>query len=137
MAKNSSAAEKLAAQKAAEEKERREAAVGEEESRLKKLYAKIGKNKRATIEGLIQRAAFMRISLAELEADINKNGLTESFAQGDQIPYVRTRPAAVLYNTMNTGYQKIIKQLTDLLPEETASREKDDGFDGFVGGRDD
>ena len=122
---------------AIEDREIRESEIKAEETRLKKLYAKIGKNKRATIEGLIQRAAFMRVSLAELETDLNIYGFTEWFSQGEQSPYLRKRPTAEIYSTMNTSSQKIIKQLTDLLPEETASREKDDGFDGFVGGRDD
>jgi len=37
---------------------------------------------------------------------------------------------------MNTSYQKIIKQLTDLLPKDEPKPE-DDGFDAFVGGRED
>lgn len=105
-----------------------------EERRLRRIFSKIEKKKKATIDGLIQRAAFMRISLDELEQDINICGLTELFQQGDQEPYKRKRPEADLYNTMNTGYQKIIKQLTDLLPKEEAAK-VDDGFNNFANGR--
>lgn len=115
----------------------KEAEIKKEESRLRRTYSKIGKKRKATIEGLIQRAAFMRISLAELEADLNENGFTEWFSQGDQSPYLRKRPTAEVYSSMNTGYQKIIKQLTDLLPEEKTGTQEDDGFDGFINGRDD
>lgn len=34
----------------------------------------------------------MRISLDEMEQDINKNGFTEKFSQGNQEPYLRQRP---------------------------------------------
>ena len=64
--------------------------------------------------------------------DLDSNGFTEKFQQGEkQDPYDRKRPVADLYNTMNTGYQKIIKQMTDLLPEK--DRDKDELLD-FLGG---
>ena len=54
-----------------------------------------------------------------------------------QEPYDRKRPAADLYNTMNTSYQKAIKQLIDLLPKDEQPMVKDDGFNAFVVGRED
>ena len=70
--------------------------------------------------------------LEDFEDDLDRNGFTEQFQQGErQVPYDRKRPAADLYNTMNTGYQKIIKQLTDLLPDD--KKGSDDLLD-FLGG---
>lgn len=67
----------------------------------------------------------MKASLEDFEEDISINGFTEPFQQGDkQEPYERKRPAADLYNTMNTSYQKIIKQLTDLLPEDKSEMDE-------------
>ena len=121
-----------------EEREEREKKIGNEVARLSKNYAGIDAKTRAVIRGLIQRAAFMRVGLEELEDDLNTYGFTEWFSQGDQEPYQRKRPSAELYNTLNANYQKIIKQLTDLLPKEPARRaDDDDGFDGFVEGRED
>ena len=115
----------------------KEKKIKSEISRLNKIYAEIDDKKRAVISGLIQRAAFMRISLNELEDDLNANGFTEDFSQGNQEPYKRKRPAADLYNTINVNYQKIIRQLTDLLPKEVAAmKENEDGFDSCVSGRD-
>lgn len=111
--------------------------IKNEVDRLSKNFAAIDGKKRAVIRGLIQRAAFMRVSLAELEADLNKNGFTEWFSQGVQEPYQRKRPTADLYNTLNANYQKIIKQLTDLLPREEERPKDDDGFDSFVNERED
>lgn len=117
------------------QREDKEKEIKKEKSRLIKIYTGISDKKKRTIVGLIERAAFMRVSLAELEDDINENGFTEPFSQGDQEPYLRKRPTADLYNTMNTSYQKIIKQLTDLLPKDAEVKEDDDGFDSFVNGR--
>lgn len=119
------------------DKSKREKAVTREVDRLTKNFSKIDGKKRAIIRGLIQRAAFMRVSLDDLEDDLNTNGFTEQFSQGDQEPYERKRPTAELYNTMNANYQKIIKQLTDLVPRDEPQREQSDGFEDFVESRED
>ncbi len=113
----------------------KEEAVKKEEKRLKRIFGKIEKNKKSTIEGLIQRAAFMRISLDEMEQDINENGFTEKFSQGNQEPYLRQRPISDIYSKMNASYQKIIKQLTDLLPKEEPRKDDEDEFAVFVSSR--
>lgn len=119
------------------DKLKREKAVAREVDRLTKNFSKIDGKRRAIIRGLIERAAFMRVSLDDLEKDLNTNGFTELFSQGDQAPYERKRPTAELYNTMNANYQKIIKQLTDLVPRDEPQKEQSDGFDDFVESRED
>lgn len=114
--------------------------IKQEERRLKRIYKSIDKDKKAIIDGLIQRAAYMRVALENWEKDIMDNGYIEMFTQSEKIdPYERERPVARLYNTMNKNYQSIIKQLTDLFPKQVAKEEKeeDDGFDDFVNGRED
>jgi hypothetical protein len=85
-------------------------------------------------QGLIRRAAYMRVMLEECENDIVENGLTEKFSQGDQEPYDRKRPIADMYASLNTSYQKIIKQLTDLLPTE--EKKQADPFLDYINGGD-
>ncbi len=98
----------------------KETRIKSEKKRLLKIFGDMEDEKKLkTAQGLIERAAYMRVTLEDCESDIIDNGLTEKFAQGQQEPYDRKRPVADLYNTMNTSYQKIIKQLIDLLPEET------------------
>ena len=110
--------------------------IEEEIKRLTKIFRGLELKKKNTTVGLIERAAFMRIKLKELEEDINVYGFTEWFQQGEQEPYKRQRPEAQIYCSLNTGYQKIIKQLTDLLPKEELKKSESDGFDDFVNGRD-
>ena len=117
--------------------EEREKLIKKEKLRLTRIYKEIPANRKNTIPGLIERAAFMRIKLDELENDLNSKGFTEPFSQGDQEPYDRKRPTADIYNSMNTSYQKIIKQLTDLLPKEEKIKAETDEFDSFIDGRED
>lgn len=105
-----------------------------EERRLTKIYGDLKSEKKMkTAQGLIRRAAYMRVMLEECENDIVDNGLTEKFSQGEQDPYDRKRPIADLYSSLNTSYQKIIKQLTDLLPTEV-KKEADPFIDYIEGG---
>jgi len=109
--------------------------IKKEERRLKRIYKNIDKDNKAIIEGLIQRAAYMRVTLEEWEKDIMENGCIEMFTQSQNTPpYERERPVARLYNTMNKNYQSIIKQLSDLVPKPEPKQE-DDGFDEFVNGK--
>jgi len=111
--------------------------IKREEKRLKRIYKNIDKDNKAIIEGLIQRAAYMRVTLEDWEKDIMENGYYEMFTQSEKTdPYERERPVARLYNTMNANYQKIIKQLSDLVPKEAPAKGvEDDGFADFINSR--
>lgn len=108
-----------AEKKAQEEKERKakKRRLAAEERRLRESYKDLPPDLLRVAEGLIQRAAFMRLTLEEYERDLEENGHVELFSQSDKTePYERERPVARLYNTMNKNYQSIIKQLADLVP---------------------
>ena len=119
-------------------KKTKESRIKAEKKRLSANYADLPPARKAVAEGLIVRAAFMRVELEDLETDLLANGWTEMFSQGKQEPYARARPQGQTYNSVNANYQKIIKQLDSMLPKETVSSgDQDDGFDDFVTGRDD
>lgn len=100
----------------------RDERIKDEISRLKKIFQNIDDDNKALVDGLIQRAAYMRITLEDWEKDIMENGHIELFSQSDKLePYERERPVARLYNTMNKNYQSIMKQLKDMLPTESES----------------
>lgn len=106
-----------------------------EEKRLNKILFEIEKNKKAVVQGLIKKCAYLHALINVLEADIVENGATELFTQSENTaPYERMRPEAQLLNSYNSTYQKSVKMLLDLLPAEqkTAVVEQSDGFDEFV-----
>lgn len=118
-------------------KKTKKSRIQAELKRLQAFYADLPADRKAIAIGLLERAAFMRVELEDLEADLVKNGWTELFSQGKQEPYARARPQGATYNSVNGNYQKIIKQLDAMLPrEEMATGDPDDGFDDFVSGRD-
>jgi hypothetical protein len=119
-------------------KKTKESRIKAERKRLVSNYADLPPGRMAIAEGLINRAAFMRVELEDLEADLLEHGWTEPFQQGKQDPYDRARPQGQTYNAVNGNYQKIIKQLDAMLPkDDLPGGDPDDGFDDFVNGRDD
>lgn len=130
--------EKIGQDEKKKAKKRKLARITKEEKRLRESYSKIPDNIMQVADGLIRRAAYMRVSLEDYEIDLDENGYVEMFSQSPNTdPYERERPVARLYNTMNKNYQSIVKQLADLLPKQKDEPPKDDGFDKFVGERDD
>lgn len=79
---------------------------------------KLSSDKLKAADGIIQRVAFMQITLEDLEADINENGATEMFSQTEGIEYARERPSSAIYNRTIKNYTSACKQLFDMLPEE-------------------
>lgn len=116
----------------------KEQRIRTERKRLEKIYKGLPEAKLALAAGLIESAAFKRVEMQDLQAFLEKNGWTEMFSQGNQKPYARSRPEGEKYVSLDTAYQKAIKQLDAMLPREepVAKGDPDDGFDAFVLGRD-
>lgn len=112
--------------------------IKKEIKRLEEIYKDIDVKRKDLIPGLIENAAFVRVTLKYLAEDLKKNGTTEMFSQSEnQTPYSRRRPEADLYNTMTGNYLKFIKQLDDMLPKAVEKpTEKIDFLDDFVNSRD-
>ena len=77
--------------------------IRKEEKRLAAIFESVDQKRKDTTQGLIQRAAFMRVSLEDLERELNENGFTEEFSQGQQDPYLRERPTSKIYNSLNAN----------------------------------
>ena len=112
--------------------------IKKEIKRLEEVYRDIDIKRKDLLPGLIENAAFTRITLKYLAEDLKENGATEMFSQSEnQTPYSRRRPEADLYNTMTGNYLKFIKQLDDMLPKAVEKpTEKIDFLDDFVNSRD-
>lgn len=112
----------------------KEERIKAEDRRLRRIFKELPKNSLHSVDGLIKRAAFMRVTLEDMEKDLDENGFVELFSQSDKTePYERERPVARLYNTMNKNYQSIIKGIADQVPKVKNDKPESDGFDEFVG----
>lgn len=86
--------------------------------KLKKIFKNIDKNKKETVEKLVESAAFMAVELQELEEYISEYGVTEEYCNGQNQYGTKKSSKVEVYNTMIKNYSSIIKQLCDLVPGE-------------------
>ena len=86
-------------------------------ARLNKLFKDIEPNKLKTAKKLIENAAFMAITLDDLQTAMNETGVISEYQNGENQWGTKKSPEVDVYNTMIKNYASIIKQLIDLAPE--------------------
>ena len=114
------------------EKER-ERRIKQEKDKLKRQFSKIDKKKKTLVQRLIENAAFMAVTLEDLQQEINEKGCISEYKNGENQYGTKKAPEVEVYNTMVKNYAAVIRQLTDLLPEGGGA--VDDGFDKFISSR--
>lgn len=110
--------------------------VNREKKRLMSILPEECQEMSEAVETLIDRMAFMKVTLELLEDDIKQNGPVIEFVNGSQEMMIEN-PAQKSYNTMIARYLAAFKQFISLFPKEEQKAMEDDGFDAFVGGRGD
>ena len=105
-----------------------------EMQKLKKLFKDLPKDKQRAAEGLIQEAAFMRVTLEETRHIIDQEGIIEHFEQGAQ-KFLREHPATKVYNAMINRYTTVCKQLFEMVPDPEAGKQAEDELMAFVKSR--
>jgi len=112
--------------------------IKKEIRRLKNIYSKMDPDVKKVTQSLIENAAFMAVTLDDLQEIINKDGVISEYQNGANQWGTKKSPEVEVYNTMVKNHMAIIKQLTDLLPKEVkAVVEGNDGFDSFINSRTD
>ena len=108
--------------KANTSEEDRERRVTEELGRISALFSSMPKNQRAVIAPLIQNAAFMRVTLEDLQQLILEEGVTDQYMNGAN-QYGRKQSASLqAYNSLIKNYASVTKTLTQMLPPEKKVR---------------
>lgn len=102
-------------------------------NKLKKIFKEIEPGKRQTVEKLIANAAFMAESLDELQETIREKGFVEEYQNGANQHGIKKSSEVEIYNTMIKNYSSIIRQLVDLLPNE--SKTSGDELLDFISGK--
>lgn len=91
--------------------------IRKEKNKLKKIFKDISEDKKKLCENLIQNAAFMAVTLEDLQEKIGTDGAIINAINGNGFKTVQENPAQKSYNTMINRYTAVIKQLQDLLPD--------------------
>ena len=98
----------------------KEKRIKTEYERISVFFAEIPPNQREFITPLLQNAAFMKVTLEDLQKIINTEGVEDEYKNGAN--QYGTKPSAVLqaYNTMLKNYAAVKLKLIQLLPKQAA-----------------
>lgn len=99
---------------------------------LDKRFKNIDPNTKKAVNSLIENAAFMSVTLKELQQTINEKGVISEYQNGENQWGTKKSPEVEIYNTMIKNHMSVIKQLTDLLPKQIPKNDDDDEFEKFV-----
>jgi hypothetical protein len=114
----------------------RQQEIKKEISKLNKIFKEMDIQVKKSVQSVVENAAFMAVTLRELQDYLNENGLTCEYQNGENQFGIKKSPEVEIYNTMIKNFVSTMKSLTDLLPKGVADKLKDDGFDTFVNKRD-
>lgn len=108
----------------------KEGRIRKELLRLNKIFKHLPSNKYAIAKPLIDNAAFMRVTLEDLQADINREGTCEDYQNGENQKGVKMSAAMQAYNTMMKNYNTVSARLELMLPPD----ERTSKIDAFLKG---
>jgi hypothetical protein len=105
----------------------RERRVRAEKTRLRRMLTKGGVDTERLrgCDRLMQRAAFLAVTLEDLEAKINRNGTTDRYQNGEAQWGVKQSPDVQTHATFTQRYLTAMKQLVDLLPDSASAPKGD------------
>lgn len=92
--------------------------IRKENARLLKLYATLPANKLEIVTPLIQNAAFLKVTLEDLQTEINSQGCVDTYQNGTAQSGKKASAEISAYNTSLKNYTTIIEKLDKMLPPE-------------------
>ena len=94
----------------------KEKRIAKEKRRLLKIFKDLEENKLNTCKALINRAAFITVSLEDLEEQLNETGWVEQYQNGENQSGLKKAAAADVHISLTKNLNAIIKQLLELVP---------------------
>lgn len=96
----------------------KEKKIKKEKKKLQKIFESIDENKKKVIDSLIDRAAFIIVSLVEIEEELNETGWTEEYKNGQNQSGIKKSAAADVHISLAKNLTAIMKLLLAECPEK-------------------
>lgn len=94
----------------------KEQQIKKEKTRLRGIFKELEEGKRKLVTPLIEKAAFMSVELDILQEQIEQEGWTSEYKNGENQYGTKKSPEAETYIALSKNYAAVIKQLTELVP---------------------
>lgn len=95
--------------------------INKELDELRQYFTELKENEKRVAEGLIQNSAFMRVTLEDLQNQINENGAVDEYQNGENQYGKKISATIQSYNAVMKNYLAVQKKLLEMLPPETAT----------------
>ena len=86
--------------------------------RMKKLFSALPGNELKFCDPLLQNAAFMKVTLEDLQKAINENGVTDNYQNGANQSGTKASADLQAYNSLANVYNALMDKLSAKLPKE-------------------
>ena len=96
----------------------KEKRIKTEYARMLKLYAQLPENELSFCDPLLQNAAFMKVTLEDLQESINENGVTDNYQNGANQSGTKASADLQAYNSLAKVYNALMDKLSAKLPKE-------------------
>ena len=104
----------------------KEARIAAQKKKLLEKYSALPPGQMELASSLIDRAAFLTVTLADLEAEINKTGVIDVYNHGGGQKGRKRSAEADLHTAYTKNLATITKQLSDMLKSAPQDVEEDD-----------
>lgn len=102
----------------------KEERIKRELGKLRRAFRDLDKNKMNTAESLMKRAAFLTVSLEDLEEIINREGYDDEYQNGENQKGTKQSDAVKSHIAFTRNLTAITKTLTEMAPPERKKESK-------------
>ena len=92
--------------------------ICQEYSRMHELFAAMPENELKFCDPLLQNAAFMKVTLEDLQQAINENGVTDQYQNGANQSGTKASADLQAYNSLAKVYNALMDKLSAKLPKQ-------------------
>ena len=92
--------------------------IRREYERMKELFSAMPGNELRFCDPLLQNAAFMCVTLQDLQEAINENGVTDNYQNGANQSGTKASADLQAYNSLAKVYNALMDKLSAKLPKE-------------------
>jgi len=117
------------------DEEERVALIKAEIKRIKKIVDDMEPAKRKIIDGLLNDAAFMAVTLHEVRQIITRDGVIDTYQNGANQSGRKKSSAVEVYDRMVNTYAKVVRQICDEMPAGARSDAANDIMKFALGGK--
>ena len=110
----------------------KEERIATELRKFKGFCRNLSRDRKNIAVKLCQKAAFMEVTLEDLQDQINKEGAIVEAVNGNGFEVRSENPAQKTYNTMIKNYNATVKQIIDVVSKQPGRGDVSDGFEEFT-----